>query len=125
MNALTVEQVERLQRALIQRFGGTAGLRDAGALQSALARPFAAFGGVEAFASVADKVAALFHGLVTSHAFVDGNKRVGLAATLIWLELRGRRLALTPEQRYTLTVRVAEGRLTTDGLAAVLRDVID
>jgi len=125
MRSLTVEQVLRLHARLIERFGGAAGVRDLGALEGALGRPFAEFEGVSAFPDVHDKAAALFHGLVTCHAFVDGNKRVGLAATLVWLEVNGYRLALDAEQRYATTMRVADGTLSTDALANLLRDAID
>lgn len=125
MRSLTVEQVLRLHARLLERFGGAAGVRDLGALEGALGRPFAEFEGVPAFPEVHDKAAALFHGLVTGHAFVDGNKRVGLAATLVWLEVNGYRLALDAEQRYATTILIADGTLSTEALAALLRDAID
>ncbi|MFO8150059.1 MAG: type II toxin-antitoxin system death-on-curing family toxin [Trueperaceae bacterium] len=125
MKALTVAQVLRLQARLLDRFGGAAGVRDLGALEGALGRPFAEFEGVAAFPEVHDKAAALFHGLVTCHTFVDGNERVGLAVTLVWLEVNGYRLALGAEQRYDTTMRVADGTLSTEALAALLRQAID
>ena len=125
MRELTVTQVLQLHARLLERFGGAAGVRDLGALEGALGRPFAEFEGVAAFPEVHDKTAALFHGLVTCHAFIDGNKRVGLAATLVWLEVNGYHLALDAEQRYATTMRVADGTLATDALADLLRDAID
>ena len=125
MNALSLEQVLRLHARLIERFGGEAGVRDPGLLESALARPFAEFGGVEAHPQVHEKAAALLHGLAMNHPFVDGNKRVALAALLIFLEVNGYRLALESEERYELTMRVASGSLTLEGLAENLRDAID
>jgi len=125
MKALTPEQLLKLHARLMERFGGSPGVRDRGALEVALARPFAEFEGVEAFPSVPDKAAALLHGLVTGHAFVDGNKRVGLAAMLIWLEANGHRLALDAEGRYSTTMRVADGSLPVNALATLLADVID
>jgi death on curing protein len=124
MKHLTVEQVLRLHARLIDRFGGAPGIRDPGALDAAVARPFAEFGGYEAFPSVPEKAAALLHGLVTAHAFVDGNERVGLAATLVWLSVNGYALVLDSEQRYQLTMRVADGSLGTSALTDLLRDVI-
>ena len=125
MRALTVTQVLRLHARLLERFGGAAGVRDQGALDGALGRPFAEFEGVAAFPEVHDKAAALFRGLVTCHTFVDGNERVGLAATLAWLEVNGYRLALDAGQRYATTMRVADGSLSTEALAKLLRDAID
>jgi len=124
MKRLTVEQVLRLHARLIDRFGGAPGVRDPGALDAALARPFAAFGGHEGFPSVPEKAAALLHGLISAHAFVDGNKRVGLAATLVWLEVNGHGLGLAAEQRYRLTMRVADGSLGMSSLTDLLREAI-
>ena len=124
MKHLTIEQVLRLHARLIDRFGGAPGVRDPGALDAALARPFAAFGGHEGFPTVPEKAAALLHGLVTAHAFVDGNERVGLAATLVWLDVNGHGLALDAEQRYRLTMRVADGTLGMSSLTDLLREAI-
>ena len=124
MKHLTIEQVLRLHARLIDRFGGAIGVRDPGALDPALARPFAAFGGHEGFPTVPEKAAALLHGIVTAHAFFDGNERVGLAATLVWLEVNGHGLALDAEQRYRLTLRVADGTLGMSSLTDLLREAI-
>jgi death-on-curing protein len=125
VKALATEQVLRLHESLIERFGGEPGLRDLGLLQGALARPFAEFGGVEAHTGVHEKAGALLHGLASNHPFVDGNKRVALAATLVFLQINGYRLALDQEQRYELTMRVADGSLSQTGLASLLHGVID
>jgi death-on-curing protein len=122
---LSLDQVLRLHARLIERFGGEAGVRDLGLLESALARPFAEFGGVEAHSEVHEKAAALMHGLAMNHPFLDGNKRVALAATLIVLELNGYRLALGSGERYELTMRLAAGSLALEGLMETLRDTID
>ena len=124
MKQLTVEQVLRLHARLIHRFGGAPGVRDTGALDAALARPFAAFGGFEAFPSVPEKAAALLHGLATPHTFLDGNERVALAATLVWLGANGHGLALDAEQRYRLTMRVADGSLGLTALTTLLREAV-
>ena len=125
MKALTPEQVLQLHARVVERVGGSPGVRDRGAVEAALTRPFAEFDGVEAFPSVPDKAAALLHGLVTGHPFVDGNEHVGLAAMLIWLETNGYRLALDAEGRYSTTMRVAAGSLSVTALATLLADVID
>ena len=63
---------------LIDRFGGSPGIRDAGILESALARPHQSFDGRELYPGPVDKAAALFESLITGHPFIDGNKRISL-----------------------------------------------
>lgn len=76
MKTLSKEQVLRLHNALLETFGGTAGIRDDGLLESALNAPFATFGGQYLYPSVQAKAAQLGFGLVCNHPFVDGNKRI-------------------------------------------------
>lgn len=125
MKAPSADQVLRLHDALIARFGGAPGVRDLAALEGALARPFAEFAGQEAHPAVHDKAAALMHGLASSHPVVDGNKRVALATTLVFLRVNGYRLALDSAQRFEVTMRVAEGSVGVEELSRILRPVID
>jgi death-on-curing protein len=117
--------VLRLDDVLIARFGGGPGIRDRSMLESALARPFAELEGTEAHATVHEKAAALMHGLATNHhPFVDGNERVALATTVVFLEPNGYRLAPDRAQRYELTLRVGDGSLGREELSRVFRNVI-
>jgi len=86
-------------------------VRDHGLLESALARPRATAFGVDAYASLEEKAAALLHSLARNHALVDGNKRLALAATIAFLGLNGRRLTLTNDQAYVLVIDIASGQL--------------
>jgi len=81
VNYLTVEEVYLLHRRLIQRTGGSGGLRDPGLLESAVARPQASFDGEDLYPALWLKAAALLHSLVKSHPFVDGNKCTAVTAT--------------------------------------------
>lgn len=85
MRYLTLGEVVDLHRAVIETAGGASGIRDLGALESALAQPRASFGGVDLHTSLTDKAAALCFSLVNNHPFVDGNKRLGHAATETFL----------------------------------------
>ena len=89
MKKLTKEQVLLLQQDLIEQTGGTAGLRDEGLLESALFTPFQSFDGNDMFPSLQQKAARLGFGLVQNHPFVDGNKRIGAHAMLVFLSLNG------------------------------------
>ncbi len=87
MKTLSKEQVLRLHNALLETFGGTAGVRDDGLLESALNAPFATFGGQYLYPSVQAKAAQLGFGLVCNHPFVDGNKRIGAHVMLVFLAI--------------------------------------
>ena len=89
MRYLTLGEVVELHRRLLAQSGGSAGIRDIGLLESALAQPRATFDGNDLHPTVADKAAALGFALVANHPFVDGNKRVGHAAMEVFLVLNG------------------------------------
>ena len=81
---LTLEEIFAIHEALLARFGGTAGVRDVGLLESALYRPRSGY-----YKDVAEMATALFESLLLNHPFVDGNKRVGFFATDVFLRLNG------------------------------------
>ena len=88
----TLEEAIELHRALIDRFGGSEGIRDMGALESALFRPQTGY-----YATLALEAAALMQSLAMNHAFVDGNKRVAFALTAVFLRMNGYRLIVTTD----------------------------
>ena len=116
MKTLSKEQVLRLHNALLETFGGTAGIRDDGLLESALNAPFATFGGQYLYPSVQAKAAQLGFGLVCNHPFVDGNKRIGMYAMLIFLEVNGIRLACSNEDIVQAGLGVASGGMSYEEL---------
>ena len=75
MRYLTLGEVVELHRLILNATGGAPGIRDLGALESAIAQPRAAFGGAELYPTLIEKTAALCVSLVQGHAFIDGNKR--------------------------------------------------
>lgn len=89
MRYVTLGEVVELHRCLLQTTGGAPGIRDFGALESAVAQPKATFGGSDLYPTLAEKAAALCLALVQGHPFVDGNKRVGHAAMETFLVLNG------------------------------------
>ena len=86
---LLVRVYEIHERVIARGGGGLEGIRDAGLLHAAVARPFATFDEVELYPTDFDKAAALFHSLVKSHPFMDGTKRTAFAATVYFLHERG------------------------------------
>ena len=111
MEYLTPAEVLLLHALLIQRTGGTSGVRDMGLLESALARPQAAFGQDDLYPDLWSKAAALMHSLIKNHPFVDGNKRTALTATGVFLELNGHRLATSNEAVLEFTRQAATGEI--------------
>jgi death on curing protein len=96
-------------------------VRDLGLLDSSAHRPRSSFAGQQAYPTVPAKAAALMHSLVCHHALVDGNKRLGLLATAVFLRLNGLELDLTGDEAFDLTMGVAAGRSNTDDIETRLR----
>lgn len=117
---LTVDEVLFIHERMIREFGGSFGVRDAGALDAALSRPQATFEGQDLYPDVWTKATSLLHSLVLNHPFIDGNKRTGYVAMKTFLHLNGYALAATEEEKYSLVVSAAEGILSLDQIAAWL-----
>ena len=96
---------------------GEVRVRDAGLLESAVARPRSTAFGEEAYPSIHGKAAALLHSLARNHALVDGNKRLALAATIAFYGLNGLRLTLSNDEAYDLVMAIAAGDL--DGVEPI------
>jgi death-on-curing protein len=121
---LSLDQVLEIHAAQIERFGGPAGLRDPGGLESAVARPAMTFAGEDLYPDVPSKAAALMHSLVMNHAFVDGNKRIGVTAAELFLRLNGYRLDASDPELEEMTLTVSKGELDGEALAIWFRQRI-
>jgi death on curing protein len=115
---LTLEDVLALHNELIERYGGTPGLRDAGLLEAALAMPQAGFGG-RYFHEFPHEMGAayLFH-LVRNPAFIDGNKRVALACAILFFKINSVPYSITEEEAVELTLTAASGRMDKGAVTA-------
>jgi death-on-curing protein len=91
---------------------GEVQVRDVGLLESAVHRPRTTAFGADAYPTLHEKAAALLHSVVSNHALVDGNKRLGLASVIAFLGLNGWRLTLSNDEAYDLVIAVAAGELT-------------
>jgi len=121
MRYLTLGEVVELHRLVLQADGGAAGIRDLGALDSAIAQPKATFGGSDLYPTVIEKAAALCFSLVQNHPFVDGNKRVGHAAMETFLVLNGTEIAAAVDDQERLMLDLAAGRIDRTHLTDWLR----
>ncbi len=110
MIKLTKKQILMLHRQLIEETGGKDGIRDENLLESALEAPFQSFGGEELFPGTQAKAARLCYGLVKNHAMVDGNKRIGAHAMLVFLALNGYELAYSQKELSDIILDVASGK---------------
>ena len=117
---LTVEDVVEIHALQLERFGGSAGVRDQGLLESAVAQPQMTFGGELVHADLFAMAAAYLFHLVQGHAFVDGNKRTGLLSALVFLDINGISIEQGSGELYDLTMEVAVGTCGKDKIAATL-----
>jgi len=121
---LSVDQVLTLHALQIRRYGGASALRDRGALDAAVTRPQMTFAGEDLYPDVAAKAAALMHSLVMNHPFVDGNKRAGAHAALLFLYANGFESLIARAELTRMTVGVAAGEIEAEALAIWLRQRI-
>ena len=119
---LTLDEALAIHAHQIARYGGRLGLRDRGLLESALAMPAATFAGEELHPSLEEQAAAYLFHLVKNHPFVDGNKRVGLACSLVFLRLNGIRVRATDDDLVDIVMGVAEGKRSKADVAVFFRE---
>ncbi len=109
MILLTVEEILSLHEKLIENTGGSRGIRDIGLLESAIYSTENSFDDVEQYPSIEEKASRLLFALTNNHAFVDGNKRIGIFTMLITLELNGVTLKFSQKELIELGLSVADG----------------
>ena len=110
------EKVLFLHQLMAEATGGSVGIRDEGLLDSALEGAFAGFGDEELYPTKEEKGARLGYTLISNHAFVDGNKRIGVYIMLSFLEMNGIRLQCTDDELVDIGLSVASGRMRYEEL---------
>ena len=121
MRYLTLGEVLELQRRIVGESGGSAAIRDLGALESALAQPRMTFGGEDLYPDLGAKAVALGFSLIQNHPFVDGNKRTGHAALETFLVLNGVELHAPVAEAERILLEVAAGSCDRDGFLQWVR----
>ena len=116
MIRLSKSQVLLIHDQLITETGGSYGLRDEGMLDSALNAPFQTFGGEDVYPSLQQKATRLCFGLVKNHPFIDGNKRIGAHAMLVFLALNGIELQHSQTELSNIILQLAAGEIDTEDL---------
>jgi len=118
---LSVAQIKDLHRAQIRHYGGIRGLRDSGALEAAVSRPAMTFGGEDLYPDIPAKAAALLHSIVIRHPFIDGNKRTGAHASLVFIKINGWKIQISEEELEAVTLAVASGLMDIEPLTIWFR----
>ena len=115
---ITVAQAERVHALLVAEFGGATGLRDVGGLEASLARPYQTFGGDDLIPTPTSKAAAMLESIIIRHPWLDGNKRTGYVLMELVLDEANIQLVATEDEKYAMTIRVAEGKSSAEEIRA-------
>ena len=118
MKYLSKRQILLIHQELLETSGGTSGLRDEGLLDSALMTPLQSFGGQDLYPSLIAKAVRLAFGLIKNHPFIDGNKRIGTHAMLVFLALNGAELSYTDDEMIAIILSMAAGQVDESDLRA-------
>jgi death-on-curing protein len=118
---LTLDEVLEIHRDQIHRYGGSPGIRDQSLLQSAIGMPQASFGGEYLHEDIFAMASAILFHITQNHPFIDGNKRTGLAAALVFLLLNNISLEIDDELLEKTVMQVAEGKLGKDGISQIFQ----
>jgi len=114
MTKISSEKTKLLHQLMAEATGGSIGVRDEGLLDSAVESAFTTFDGIELYPSKEEKAAKLGYSLVSNHAFVDGNKRIGVYVMISFLELNGIHIESSDEDVIALGLGVADGSMSQE-----------
>lgn len=116
MKRLSVERIKQIHHLMIEETGGMDGVRDEGLLESAVNAPFQTFDDVPLYKTIEAKAVRLGYSLISNHAFIDGNKRTGMMAMLLFLELNGAGKDYTDEEIIRVGLALADGSMDDKAL---------
>jgi len=119
IDRITAEEIHDI---LIDKFGGSKGIRDIGALLSALARPYATFDQQELYPTVIEKAAAIFESIIINHPFIDGNKRIAYVLMRLVLLESGFDISATQSEKYEMTIAASIGNLKNEEIKHWIKD---
>lgn len=108
---ISLQEVSTIHQLVIERFGGSQGIRDKDALLSAVSRPFQTFDGKELYENALQKAAALVESILINHPFVDGNKRTGYVLLQMFLINQGVQITASQQTKYDFIIEIASGKM--------------
>jgi death-on-curing protein len=121
MRYLSLSEVLNIYRRVMEQSGGIAGIREIGALESAIAQPRMTFAGEDLYPSIVEKAATLGYSIIQNHPFIDGNKRTGHAAMEVFLILNGYEVDTSVDEQVSVILAVASGRMSRPAFTDWLR----
>ena len=121
---LSVNEILEIHNRVMEASGGSLGVLDLGALESAAAQPRMVFADKELYPTLPEKAAALGFSLIQNHPFVDGNKRTGHAAMETCLVLKGHEIQATVDEQQTVILGVAASKMKREAFPVWLREHI-
>ena len=121
MRFLTLGEVLALHRRILAESGGTSGVRDLGAIASALSQPKVSVGGQDAYPTLIEKAAALGYLLIRNHGFLDGNKRIAHAAMEVFLVMNDMEISASVDEQERFILSLAAGEVSREALVDWLR----
>jgi death on curing protein len=124
MRFLTLGEVLALHRRILAESGGTLGVRDLGAIASAVSQPKLSVGGQDAYPTLFEKAAALGFSLIRNHGFLDGNKRIAHAAMEVFLVMNDMELSASVNEQERFMLSLAAGEVSREGLVDWLRSKV-
>ena len=121
MKTISLDELLVFHRKIIEKTGGSKGIRDLNLIESALNRAFVTFESKDLYIDIIDKIAAITYGLIQNHGFVDGNKRIGIAVMLFLLKLNELKIRYSQEELIKLGLGIADGLITEENLRNWIR----
>ena len=119
---ITIKILLRLHDLSIINYGGSQGIRDQGLMESAIARPYQTFGGKDLYPTVLEKAAALAESIIINHPFIEGNKRTGLLAMLVILEIGNFKITASNDDTYNFTIEISTGEIKFEEIVLWLKN---
>ena len=122
---IRIEEVINIHEILIDKFGGSHGIRDIKGLESALNRPYMTFDQKDLYSTPVEKAAALIESLISNHPFVDGNKRIGYVIMRYFLLQNNMDIQATQSEKFDFVISIAQGQLSFENICKWLSDRVN